>query len=69
MLGYYGLIHNNFKSLMTTYNNKPKYKSDKPAPVLRIETNSSLVEITKLGERIQNEIFKNSSETVYDVVP
>jgi hypothetical protein len=60
---------NNFKSIMTTYNNKPKYKSDKPAPVLRIETNLSLEEITKVGKNIQSEIFKNNDETVYDVVP
>ena|ERR1035437_5388377 len=60
---------NNFKSVMTTYNNKPKYKSDKPAPVLRIEANSTLDEIAKLGAKIQSDIFKNSNETVYDVVP
>lgn len=36
----------NFKSLMT-YNNKPNYKSDKPAPVLRIETNATIDEITQ----------------------
>ena len=60
---------NNFKSVMTTYNNKPKYKSDKFASVLRIETNSTLDEITRLGERIQSEIFINTNETVYEVVP
>lgn len=60
---------NSLKWTMTTYNNKPQYKSDKPAPVLRIETNSTLDDIAKLGERIQSEIFKNNNETVYDVVP
>jgi hypothetical protein len=60
---------NNFKSLMTTYNNKPKFKSDKPAQVLRIETNSTLDEIVKLGAKIQSDIFKNNNETIYDVVP
>jgi hypothetical protein len=60
---------NNFKWMMTTYNNKPQYKSDKPAPVLRIETNSSLDEIIRLGEKLQSEIFENNNETVYDVVP
>jgi len=60
---------NNFKSVMTTYDNKPKYKTDKPAPVLRIETNSTLDEIAQLGEKIQSDIFKNSDTTVYDVVP
>lgn len=60
---------NSFKCIMTTYNNKPLYKSDKPAPVLRIETNSTLDDIARIGERIQSEIFKNNNETVYDVVP
>lgn len=60
---------NSLKWTMTTYNNKPQYKSDKPAPVLRIETNSTLDDIAKLGEQIQREIFKNNNETVYDVVP
>lgn len=60
---------NNFKNLMTTYNSQPKYKSDKPAPVIRIETNFSLAEMTKLGERIQSEIFGNNKETVYEIVP
>ena len=60
---------NSFKSLMTTYNNQPQYQSDKPAPVIRIETNCSLEEATKLGEKIQADIFKNNIETVYDIVP
>jgi hypothetical protein len=57
------------KSLMTTYNNKPKYKSNDPAPVLRIETNATIDEITNLGTKIQSEIFHNNGKTVYDVVP
>ncbi len=60
---------NSFKWIMTTYNNMPQYKSDKPAPVLRIETNSKLEDITRIGERIQSEIFKNNNETIYEVVP
>jgi hypothetical protein len=60
---------NNFKSLRTSYNNQPKYKSDKPAPVIRIETFFSIEEMTKLGERIQRDIFKNNNETIYEVVP
>lgn len=58
-----------FKSSMLTYNNKPNYKSDKPAPVIRIETNSAIDQITEIGINIQTEIFKNTKETVYDVVP
>src|SRR5690606_41150307 len=33
---------NNFRTVMTTYNNQPSYKSSEPAPVLRIETKSNL---------------------------
>lgn len=60
---------NKFKNLMTTYNNQPQYKSERPAPVLRVETNSSLDEMTKIAENIQAEIFKNTENTIYDVVP
>jgi hypothetical protein len=60
---------NKFKNFMKTYNNTPKYNSDKPAPVLRIETNSSLDSATELGEKIEREIFGNNKETVYEVVP
>lgn len=60
---------NNFKNSITTYNNQPNYQSDKPAPVLRIETNSTIDEATNLGTKIQSEIFHNNDKTVYDVVP
>ena len=60
---------NHFKSTMKTYNNKPHYTSDKYAPVLRIESNSSIDEIVEIGRKIQIEIFKNYKETIYDVVP
>ncbi|MBP1672768.1 MAG: hypothetical protein H6Q25_583 [Bacteroidetes bacterium] len=60
---------NNFKWAMTTYNNKPQYKSEKSAPVLRIETNSTLDDITRIGEKIQIELFKNNNETLFDIVP
>lgn len=60
---------NNFKNLMMTYDNQPNYQSDKPAPVLRIEINSTLDEAAKLGAKIQSEVFNNDDKTVYDVVP
>jgi hypothetical protein len=62
-------MSNNLKSIMTTYNNKPQYKSNQPAPVIRLETNCTLEEAAKYGEQIQSDIFKNNNETVYDVVP
>lgn len=60
---------NDFTSQMTTYNNQPKYPSEQPAPVIRVETNSSLDETEHLGSRIENEIFGNSEDTIYDIVP
>lgn len=60
---------NDFKWVMTTYGNEPRYRSDKPAQVIHIETNSTLEEITRLGARIQSEIFKNNKETIYEIVP
>ena len=60
---------NKFKNIMTTYNNKPEYKSQKPAPVLRVETNATLEEITKIATNMQSHIFNNTENTSYDVVP
>jgi hypothetical protein len=60
---------NKFKNIMTTYNNQPNYQSDKPAPVLRIEINATIDEVTNLGAKIQSEIFHNDGKTIYDVVP
>lgn len=59
----------NFKYIMTTYNNKPKFESTSPAPVIRIETNSTIDEIIKIWTNIQVEVFCNKSEIVYDIVP
>ncbi|MBP6237819.1 MAG: hypothetical protein KA536_16830 [Saprospiraceae bacterium] len=59
----------NFETENTTYNNKTQYKSDKPAPVLRINTKTNIDKIVEIGQFIQHQIFKNNKETVYDVVP
>ena len=60
---------NKFKNLITTYNNQPNYESDKPAPVLRIEMNGTLDEVTNWGTKIQSEIFNNDAKTIYEIVP
>ena len=60
---------NNYNSEIATYDNKTQYKSDKPAPVLRIETKSNIDKIAEIGQNIQHQIFNNNLETVYDVVP
>lgn len=60
---------NGFKSIMTSYGNKPSYSSTENAPVIRILTNSNLLKSAEIGETIQKTIFKNTAKTVYDVVP
>lgn len=60
---------NNYKIVMTTYNNQPNYKPTDPAPVLRIETKSNLEQTATIGHTIMTQIFGNSKETTYDVVP
>lgn len=60
---------NKFAFQIKTYNNKPHYISDKPAPVIRIVTNFSIDKMVELGEKIQKEVFKNDRFTVYEIVP
>ena len=60
---------NNYMTVMTTYNNKPNYKSSEPAPVLRIETKSNLDQTAIIGHTIMTQVFANSEQTKYDVVP
>ncbi len=60
---------NNYVTVMTTYNNKPNYKSSEPAPVLRIVTKSNLDQTVTIGHTIMTHVFANSEQTKYDVVP
>lgn len=60
---------NNLKTSIITYNNKPHFKSDNPAPVIKINAGFSLQGIANLGTKIQSELFNNTNETVYEVVP
>jgi hypothetical protein len=61
--------HNNYKTVMITYNNKPNYKSSEPAPVLRIETKSNLDQTATIGNKIMTQVFRNGEQINYDVVP
>lgn len=54
---------------ITTYNNQPQYKSDSSAPVIRLETNSTLDKTAEIGLLIQSKIFGNNDKTVYGIVP
>ncbi len=57
------------KTEYKTYGNQPHFKSDKPAPVLHMETNLPSDKMAKFGEDVEREIFKNNGATTYDVVP
>jgi hypothetical protein len=59
---------NKYSTMMTTYGNKPKYKSIDPAPVLRIETKSNKEQTAIIGARIMEEVFGNNERTMYDLV-
>lgn len=58
-----------FKTLNTPNKKKPLYETDEFAPVLRILTNSSLDETVAIAEKIQIQVFVNTKNTTYDVVP
>ena len=59
----------NIKTQMKTYGNKTVDNSNEKAPVIHLLTNSNLSETAEIGSDIQNEVFGNSIETIYDVVP
>ena len=60
---------NSYKTEMTVYGNKRNDKPTETAPVIHIETNLNIDDVSVLGTKIQNEVFGNNQETVYDVVP
>ena len=60
---------NGYRTIMTTYNNQPHYKSSEPAPVLRIETKSNLDQTASIGQNIMAQVFGNNEQTTYEVVP
>ena len=62
-------IENNIKVVETTYQNQPQYSDTKFAPVLRLEINATLNQTDKLGQTLMDKIFKNGSNTKYDIVP
>jgi len=61
-------IQAGFEIQMITYGSKPHYDA-KEAPVLQILTNTNLEMTADIGQKIQKEIFNNSSETKYVIVP
>ena len=60
---------NNIRIVETTYQNQPQYSDTRFAPVLRLEINGTLEQADKLGQTLMSKIFKNDSDTNYDIVP
>jgi hypothetical protein len=60
---------NGYRTQMTTYGNKPHYKTSDTAPVLRIETKSDLDQTTAIGHNIMKQVFGNNDQVIYEVVP
>ena len=59
----------NIGSKLMTYGNEPKYKSEDPAPVLRIETNANINEVAEIGRDILLNVFNSPADEEYLVVP
>lgn len=54
----------------TTYNNPPvDYDHLEFAPVLSLKVNADIDSIVKVGQQIEQDIFRNDSRTVYEIVP
>lgn len=54
----------------TTYNNIPiDYDHPEYAPVLSLKVNADIDSIVKVGRQIEQDIFRNDSRTVYEIVP
>ncbi len=62
-------VSKGYKFEMTTYGNKPEYNSLTNAPVIQIKTNSDLKTTAEIGKIIQESIFHNNIDTIYEVVP
>lgn len=54
----------------TTYNNTPiDYDHVKYAPVLSLKVNADIDSIVQVGKLIEQTIFQNNDQTLYDIVP
>jgi len=57
------------QTAMTTYGNDPHYKSSGTAPVLQLKINADLESAVGIARDIETNVFNNSDDTVYEVVP
>lgn len=60
----------NYPVIETTYNNTPiDYNHVKYAPVLSLKVNADIDSIVAVGKLIEQTIFQNNNQTIYDIVP
>lgn len=60
----------NYPIIEMTYNNTPiDYDHVKFAPVLSLKVNADIDSIVHVGKLIEQTIFKNNDQTIYDIVP
>lgn len=60
----------NYPIIETTYNNTPiDYNHVKYAPVLSLKVNVDIDSIVTVGKLIEQTIFQNNNQTIYDIVP
>ena len=60
----------NYPIIETTYNNTPiDYNHVKYAPVLSLKVNADIDSIVTVGKLIEQTIFQNNDQTIYDIVP
>ncbi|UVV56085.1 hypothetical protein NXW60_19330 [Bacteroides fragilis] len=60
----------NYPIIETTYNNTPiDYNHVKYAPVLSPKVNADIDSIVTVGKLIEQTIFQNNNQTIYDIVP
>lgn len=59
-----------YPTIETTYNNTPvDYDHLQYAPVLSLKINADIDSIVKVGKQIEQIIFRNNDQTVYEIVP
>lgn len=60
----------NYPIIETTYNNTPiDYDHVKYAPILSLKVNADIASIVIVGKLIEQTIFQNDNQTIYDIVP
>jgi hypothetical protein len=57
------------RTAMTTYGNDPHYDAAGTAPVLQLKMNADLKSVVEIARDIEANVFNNTNDTLYEVVP